>query len=152
MTPSFPAEEALAPESQPSQPSQAPKEASTAVATVAARSYRIVAGDTLARIALRFYGDAGKWRDLAKANPGLDPRRPKVGAIIALPETAGARSGVTSVNASQCIVMSLSAMGRRYDFKSSATTIRRDRACLRNGDGCDLTCHRRVGPFEAGKF
>jgi phage tail protein X len=79
--------EALLPEPQPS---QAPTGAPAAASTGAARSYRIAAGDTLARIARRLYGDAGMWRDLAKANPGLDPRRLRVGATIALPETATA--------------------------------------------------------------
>lgn len=40
----------------------------------------IYPGGTLERIALRQYGDARKWRALAKANPGLDPRRLAVGA------------------------------------------------------------------------
>ncbi|MBG0810451.1 LysM peptidoglycan-binding domain-containing protein [Methylosinus sp. H3A] len=68
---------------QQAQPLQAAPERAAADAT---SSYRIVAGDTLARIALRHYGDAGKWRDLVKANPGLDPRRMTVGATIALPK------------------------------------------------------------------
>lgn len=101
--PSIAAKEALAPEPQPS---QAPKAAPAAAATGAARSYRIAVGDTLARIARRLYGDAGKWRDLAKTNPGLDPRRLRVGAIIALPEAAGAVSGITTVSAPQCIATS----------------------------------------------
>jgi phage tail protein X len=53
-----------------------------------AHYYRIAAGDTLARISLRHYGDASKWRDLVKANPGLYPRRLRVGATILLPEGA----------------------------------------------------------------
>ncbi|MFM8534485.1 MAG: DUF5134 domain-containing protein [Acidimicrobiia bacterium] len=54
-----------------------------------ARFYRIEAGDTLARVSLRRYGDASKWPVLVKANPGLNPRRLKVGALIVLPELAG---------------------------------------------------------------
>jgi hypothetical protein len=68
----------------------APTQVPAAAGTGAARFYRIAAGDTLARIAQRLYGDAGKWRELVKANPRLDPRRLKVGATIALPEAAGA--------------------------------------------------------------
>ena len=81
--PSIATKEALAPKTQ-SLPT--PSEMAGAAADEA-KFYRIATGDTLARIALRRYGDAGKWRGLAKANPGLDPRRLKVGATIMLPET-----------------------------------------------------------------
>jgi phage tail protein X len=84
--PSIAAREVLAPELRSA---YAPTRAQAAAATGAARSYRIAAGDTLARVAQRLYGNAGKWRDLVKANPGLDPRRLKVGATIAVPKAAG---------------------------------------------------------------
>jgi nucleoid-associated protein YgaU len=47
--------------------------------------YRVVAGDTLGGIAKKAYHDAGRWRDIAAANPHLDPRRLRAGETINLP-------------------------------------------------------------------
>jgi hypothetical protein len=47
--------------------------------------YTIARGDSLSGIAARFYGDAGRWRSIANANPGLDIKRLKPGKIIDLP-------------------------------------------------------------------
>jgi 5'-nucleotidase len=51
----------------------------------------IGAGDTLAKIAARLYGDPEKWRTIAKANPGLDVKRLKPGRVIILPDGARRR-------------------------------------------------------------
>src|SRR5208283_2796268 len=47
--------------------------------------YAIVAGDTFAKIAVHFYGDATKWREIAKVNPLLDAKKLKIGQVISLP-------------------------------------------------------------------
>ncbi len=60
-----------------------PTKASGAPALV--NAYAVHAGDTLQGVASRLYGDAQRWRDIAKANPGLDPRRLPVGQMIKLP-------------------------------------------------------------------
>lgn len=49
------------------------------------KTYRIKSGDTLSRIAVRFLGDAGRWREIARLNNIRDPRRLKVGAKIRIP-------------------------------------------------------------------
>jgi len=79
----------LAPPSYVAQPM--PEPSSRAVAPPPSRApetYEIVAGDTLRRIAARVYGRADLWARIAKANPGLDPRRLRVGQVIALPASA----------------------------------------------------------------
>lgn len=48
--------------------------------------YTIRKGDTLRKIANRFYGDPGVWRQIAKANNIKDPTRLKVGRKIKLPK------------------------------------------------------------------
>ncbi|MDV6225434.1 5'-nucleotidase C-terminal domain-containing protein [Nitratireductor aquimarinus] len=48
-------------------------------------TYTIARGDTLWEIARAQYGDATKWRDIADANPQMDPGRLKVGMVITLP-------------------------------------------------------------------
>jgi nucleoid-associated protein YgaU len=50
-----------------------------------ADTYTIVAGDTLRGIAARLYGNAQDWHAIDKANPGLDPRRLRIGQAIKLP-------------------------------------------------------------------
>lgn len=51
------------------------------------RSHRVVHGDTLASIAYREYGDPGRWRLLADANPIIDdPLRLLPGTSVMVPE------------------------------------------------------------------
>lgn len=47
--------------------------------------YRVVAGDTLYRIAARIYGDGRRWPEVAAANPGLDLRRLRPGQFLKVP-------------------------------------------------------------------
>ncbi|WP_048647474.1 5'-nucleotidase C-terminal domain-containing protein [Nitratireductor soli] len=65
-----------------------PMEAAAASDTKAAmdgNSHTIAAGDTLWDIAATQYGDPTKWRVIAEANPGVQPRRLHVGAMLTLP-------------------------------------------------------------------
>lgn len=50
--------------------------------------YTIRKGDTLRKIANRFYGDPGVWRQIAKANGIKNPDKLKVGRKIKLPKIA----------------------------------------------------------------
>ena len=50
-----------------------------------AETYTIIAGNSLGRIAARFYGDARRWPSIMKANPGLHPRQLRAGQVIKLP-------------------------------------------------------------------
>ena len=62
----------------------------------AGRSYVVKAGDTLSEIAQRELGTAKAWKRIVDANPGLDPKRVRVGQKILLPG-AGAASGSARV-------------------------------------------------------
>lgn len=71
------------------EPSAAPaprKEEHVKIEAMQPRTYRIMGGDTLSGIAEKFYHDPGRWRDIAMANPRLDPRRLRIGEIINLPQ------------------------------------------------------------------
>ena len=52
----------------------------------AKRTTKVVAGDTLQKIAARELGDASRWRLLLECNPGLDPKRLQAGRELILPE------------------------------------------------------------------
>ena len=51
----------------------------------AARTYVVRSGDTLSRIAASELGSADRWREIAAANPRVDPDRLFVGAQLVLP-------------------------------------------------------------------
>jgi nucleoid-associated protein YgaU len=48
-------------------------------------TYQVMPGDTLSGIAIRQYGSVRRWRAIAAANPGIDPRRLRPGQILVLP-------------------------------------------------------------------
>lgn len=48
-------------------------------------TYSVVRGDTLLSLARRFYGNPSAWREIAAANPGVDPNRLLVGQTLVLP-------------------------------------------------------------------
>lgn len=48
-------------------------------------SHTISEGDTLARLAVEFLGDASRWPEIAAANPGMDPNKVHVGQEIFIP-------------------------------------------------------------------
>ncbi|MDW8262274.1 MAG: LysM peptidoglycan-binding domain-containing protein, partial [Phycisphaerales bacterium] len=53
-----------------------------------AAEYRVVAGDSLSRIAIKLYGNPARWEEiyeLNKAKIGADPARLKVGMVLTLP-------------------------------------------------------------------
>lgn len=47
-------------------------------------TYTIKAGDSLSKIAIKIFGDAGKWRELADLNGIADPSKIKVGQVLNL--------------------------------------------------------------------
>jgi nucleoid-associated protein YgaU len=58
-------------------------------------------GDTPATIAREHLGDASRWTEIARLNPGLDAKSLKIGQTLKLPEgaaaqTAGAQAAATT--------------------------------------------------------
>ena len=49
------------------------------------RKHVIVKGDTLYSLAKRYLGHGKRWKDIQAANPGLDPRKLRVGQEIVIP-------------------------------------------------------------------
>lgn len=66
-----------------------------APASEGTRSYTVRSGDTLMSISVRELGDRNLWKAIQDANPGLDPRRMKVGQKIQIPARSG--SGATAL-------------------------------------------------------
>lgn len=52
------------------------------------RTHQVRVGDSLDRIAARYYGDATKWRDIAVLNGIADPLELAPGRLLAIPERA----------------------------------------------------------------
>jgi nucleoid-associated protein YgaU len=70
----------------PAQPIATPMVAPAA--STGTTSYTIQSGDSLALIAKRQLGSESRWNEIQAANPGLDPKRLKLGATIQLPAGA----------------------------------------------------------------
>lgn len=49
------------------------------------RNYVVKRGDRLWKIAEKYYGNGRYWRRIAKANPGVNPRKLKRGTILRIP-------------------------------------------------------------------
>jgi hypothetical protein len=50
------------------------------------RTHQVQVGDTLDRIAARYYGDSTRWRDIASINGIADPLDLSPGRLLAIPE------------------------------------------------------------------
>lgn len=56
-----------------------------------ARSHQVGPGETLDRIAARYYGDSTKWRTIANANGIADPLAISAGTVLAIPDRSETR-------------------------------------------------------------
>ena len=61
---------------------------SPAPAKSVARTYTVVSGDTLSKIAKSMYGDANKWQKIYEANTDIikDPNMIRPGQVLKIPE------------------------------------------------------------------
>jgi LysM repeat protein len=50
-------------------------------------TYTVQSGDTLFRIAEKFYGDGNQWTRILDANPGIDPNNLQIGQQLQIPST-----------------------------------------------------------------
>lgn len=72
-------------------PDDVPRQNPTSGALAAQRVYTMGAGDTLASVAYREYGDAGRWRALADANDIDDPMAVVPGTSLLIPAADAGR-------------------------------------------------------------
>ena len=49
------------------------------------KNVTVVKGDTLWDIAVKYYGDGGKWKKIAEANGVTDPKKLKIGTVLEIP-------------------------------------------------------------------
>ena len=56
-------------------------------------TYKVQRGDTLGKISARHLGTSNRWPELARANPGVDPKQLRIGTVINLPCAATAGQG-----------------------------------------------------------
>jgi len=74
----------------PTAPAQSVLPAATpaaATASAAPQSHTVVSGDTLSRIARKYYGNSGDWQKIAEANKAIlpDPTKLKPGMVLTIP-------------------------------------------------------------------
>jgi len=67
------------------EPAPQPVETPPAI-TSTPKKYTVRKGDTLESIAKEFYGDAGKWPLIQKANDNIHPRKLRIGMILIIPD------------------------------------------------------------------
>ncbi|NRA98101.1 MAG: LysM peptidoglycan-binding domain-containing protein, partial [Planctomycetes bacterium] len=53
--------------------------------------HQVQKGETLGSIARKHYGKSSMWQVVARANPGLDPKKMRAGIVIQIPSLAGRR-------------------------------------------------------------
>ena len=80
-------------------------------------TYTIKPGDSLSAIAIKIYGDANKWRELADLNGIVNPARIKVGQVLKLTPKKGT---VTGADAAEITVEGKTVF---YRFKNSTEKI-----------------------------
>jgi nucleoid-associated protein YgaU len=79
----LPVAAAVVPASAPAQPVQP----AAAPAPSAIQSHTVVSGDTLSKIARKYYGSSGDWQQIAEANKAIlpDPTKLKPGMVLSIP-------------------------------------------------------------------
>ena len=60
-------------------------------------TYTVKAGDSLSAIAIKVFGDAAKWREIADLNSIANPGSIKVGQVLQLPPKKGVDTGIDKV-------------------------------------------------------
>ncbi|MFM8783709.1 MAG: LysM peptidoglycan-binding domain-containing protein [Phycisphaerales bacterium] len=98
-------------------------------ATAGSRSYVIKSGDTLEQIARAQLGDGQKWRQIASANPGINPNNLKVGQSITIPE-----GGVEAPRAAGSVGTATPVEGNAYTVQKGDTLVALSRKFY-GGDG-----------------
>lgn len=74
------------------QPAESPLPIVTPPVLSSTTTYTIQSGDSLALIAKRQLGAESRWTEIQAANPGLDPKRLRLGATIQLPAGAAVQA------------------------------------------------------------
>ncbi|MBU3682737.1 MAG: LysM peptidoglycan-binding domain-containing protein [Phycisphaerales bacterium] len=97
--------------------------------TAGSRSYVIKSGDTLEAIARAQLGDGQKWRQIASANPGINPNNLKVGQSITIPE-----GGVEAPRAAGSVGTATPVEGNAYTVQKGDTLVALSRKFY-GGDG-----------------
>lgn len=87
----------ITPPSTPTAPALSVKPTVAPSAAPGTTKYTIKSGDTLSTIAGEFYKDTRKWSVIAKANPGIDPSKLKVGQVINVPTDGAVARQATTV-------------------------------------------------------
>ena len=72
----------------PAPPQPTPPQPAPAPTPAAPRTHTVVAGDSLSKIAKKFYGDSNKWKRIFEANRDIlkDPDKIRPGQVLKIPD------------------------------------------------------------------
>lgn len=102
------------------------------------KSHVVAAGETLGDISRKYYGTTTKWRDIAKANAGVEPETLKVGQKLAIPEIAGLKPAAGGTSGAEAPAsMAAPVSGSEYIIKP--------------GDTLDEIAAKQLGKKSEGK-
>ncbi len=62
------------------------------------KTHVVATGETLSDISKKYYGTTTKWREIVKANPGIDPEGLRVGQKVKLPDIASSAPSAANTN------------------------------------------------------
>lgn len=83
------------------------------------RRHTVASGDRLVDLAKRYLGREGAYLDIVKANPGLDPKRMRLGQVLLIPEKGAQATGpATSATSAPPKRTTQTAEGRWHTVKS----------------------------------
>ncbi len=83
------------------------------------RVHVVASGETLMDISKKHYGTTAKWKDIIKANPGVDPEGLKVGQKLNLPDIAG----VSPTSSNNDVVSGTPESSGTYTVQAGDTTL-----------------------------
>jgi len=120
-------------------------------ARTAAREHVVAAGETLSSIAARHLGAASRWREIARANPAVNPDNLRVGTKLVLPEPGAVPARASASLSSSPAPVAAGSDPATYVVRSGDTLAAIARRTLGTADWATLYAANRelIGPDPA---
>lgn len=94
----------------------------SAMTSSAGQTYKVASGDSLYTISQKLYGTPKQVNAILSANPGLNPKRLKVGQTLKLPDVTGSpASSITSTSLSAPVSLMSTSSAKTYKVQAGDT-------------------------------